>query len=271
MAVFLRTGIQPQQAQRSVSELVVGAENYAAGTEFTTLQNNYLGWVTIAERQLRNIYTDPSVWNALHSDRYWTIRSLTQDSPRPFELMDTEARHQAERLRGLADRLKKFIDRLNAAPGQLTVLDTHDLLHYEPPREVDWLTVVNAPEVRLVLPLRVIEELDEKKYTARNEIADRARRVLSQLREQLAATAGAPTTLRDRVTIEVPVDDEPRRTTLDADYEILEICKDLQAGDQPAVLVTGDTGMHIRAVAMGLRVIKMPDKYLRRKPEPDAE
>jgi len=167
--------------------------------------------------------------------------------------------------------VKRLADRLVAAPGQLTVIDTHVLLHFLPPDQVDWPAVIGAPTVRLVLPLRVVEELDEKKYTARDDLADRARRLLSQLRTQLAPTAGAPTPLRAGVTIEVPVDDGPRPRTVDADHEILDTCRELGLGGQPVVLVTNDTGMALRAGSAGVRVVPMPEQYLRRRPQPEDQ
>jgi predicted ribonuclease YlaK len=102
------------------------------------------------------------------------------------------------------------------------------LLNFLPPAQVDWPAVIATSPVRLVLPVRVIEELDEKRYIARDDLADRARRLLSQLRAQLALSAGGPTFLREAVTIEVPVDDEPRQRTLDADQEILDLLPSAQ-------------------------------------------
>ena len=61
-----------------------------------------------------------------------------------------------------------------------------------------------------------------------SNLADRARRLLSQLRAQLAPTAGGPVHIRERVTIEVPVEDGPRRRTIDADFEILETCREFE-------------------------------------------
>ena len=243
----------------------------SAGQSLQILQNSYLAWVGKAESQLRNVFIDPATWEPLYGERYWRIRELNQDSPRWMELINHEADLQGAWLEELAGRLKQLSDRLAAAPGQLTVLDTNILLHFMPPEQVDWLTLVGVPEVRLVLPLRVVEEIDEKKYTARDDLADRARRLLSQLRAQLAPSAGSPTALRPGVTIEVPIDDGPRRRTLDADQEILEACRELQFGGQAVVLVTDDTGMILRADAQGLRVVAMPEDYLRRKPKPKSE
>jgi hypothetical protein len=275
----LKAGTQLVEAQRRLRETGTHGRNLvgsSAGQSVPIHQNSFLAWVGTAETQLRNIFIDPSTWEHLYGDRHWQIYSLTQESPRAIELINNAATFQAAWLEELADRLKQVSDRLAAAPGHLTVLDTNVLLHFQPPDQVDWPTVVGTSEVRLVLPLRVVEELDEKKYTARDNLADRARRLLSQLRTQLAPLAGGPTPLREKVTIEVPVDDGPRRRTLDADQEILDTCRELQSGGQGVTLVTlvtlvtDDTGLTLRATAQGTRVVAMPETYLRRKPKPES-
>lgn len=270
----LRDGTQLADAERRLRETAAQGRDVAGGSAGQSLhihQNNFLSWVGTAESQLRNIFIDPTTWEHLYGERHWHIRDLTEGSPRWMELINHEAGLQAAWLDELAVQLKRLADRLDAAPGQMTVLDTHVLLHFQPPVQVDWPAVIGTLLVRLVLPLRVIEELDEKKYTARDDLADRARRLLSQLRTQLASRAGAPVLLREGVTIEVPVDDEPRRRNLDADEEILEYCRELQAVGKPPILATDDTGMTLRAQASGLRVVAMSEDYLRRKPKSEME
>lgn len=168
----------------------------------------------------------------------------------------------------LAGRLERLLARAAAAPGRLAVLDTNVFLHYEPPAQVDWTRVVGAAKPRLVVPLRVIEELDEKKYTAREQVADRARAILSSLWQLLEPTGGAPAPLRENTTIEVPVEDESRDRPVDADAEVLRVCSDLGAAAADVVLVTGP-GLSLRAQARLIPVMRMPDKYLRRKPTGD--
>jgi predicted ribonuclease YlaK len=139
------------------------------------------------------------------------------------------------------------------------------LLHFEPPKNVDWLEIVGTKAARLILPLRVVEELDMSKYRQRDEIAKRARALLSQLWKLLESTSGGPVKIREGVTIEVPVDDGPRQRALDADKEILDQCLMLKALGKPPILMSDDVGLSIRATARGVRVVAMPEKYLRKK------
>jgi hypothetical protein len=246
-------------------ENIPGLSGGAIGSQHAT---RYLNWVDAAEGQVRNLFTDLGTRNHLRSTAYWMIR--TDQDFRAIELINTEATEQVAWLRNLADQLSELEQRLKAAPGIITVLDTNALLHYQPPEQIDWLKVVSVQRVRLVLPLRVIEELDEKKYARRqDDVPDRARRLLSQLWARLAPTAGKPVELREHVTIEVPIDTGPRARPLDADQEILDTCEELSNVGQEVVLVTGDTGIGVRALAIPVKVVQMPDDYLRNKPQPE--
>lgn len=274
MALRLREGIVlPETIQRlrvCEGELrnVVGG---SAGSDFATHQNRYLSLVETTEGQLRNVSSDPAVWSQLYSDRYWAIRSAVPGVPRPMPLINDEAEQQARHIDQLIEKLERLSARLAAAPGDIAVLDTHVLLHFQPPQQVDWCRVFGQGSVRLVLPLRVVEELDMSKYRERDGVADRARRLLSQLWSLLAPTAGGPVQLRDGVTIEVPIDDEPRQRTLDADEEILGECELFKAVGKPVTLVTDDTGLSIRATTRRIAVVPMPETYLRRKPQADDD
>lgn len=237
-----------------------------AGEEFDSLQRKYLDWVAVSAIKLRNWFSDSSIYRHLEDERYWYIRGLTPHSPLWMRLILDAIEDQELWLRDLYGFVLRLDRRLRSAPGRLTVIDTNVLLHFQPPEQVTWHKVVGEPEVRLVVPLRVIEELDEKKYLARADTADRARRLISQLRSLLGPTAGEPVPLRESVTIEVPTEDELRERPLDADTEILNLCRELQFASQPPVLVTDDGGMTLRGNALGFDVRRMPEKYLRGRP-----
>ncbi len=108
--------------------------------------------------------------------------------------------------------------------------------------------------------------MDDKKWLAREDLAARARGVLRELWGLLNVTGGGPARLRDNVTIEVPIDDEPRHRPLAADQEILDTCEQVRNVGQPVWLITGDTGLSLQGVKRGLRVIAMPERYLRKRP-----
>ncbi len=228
------------------------------------LRDAYLTWVEATESQLHNISLDADLVSALHTPRYWRIRSLEVD-PRPFPLVDAEVTQQVDWLQWLLDDLNSRISRVRSAPGHITVLDSNVLLEFVPPEQVSWPDVVGKKPVRLVVPLRVIEELDAKKYARREDLAGRARRILPKL-EQTIGGGGAPRQLLPDVTIEVPVDPGPRYRPVDADEEILDTCRELaQLSGQTVGMVTADTAMRLRAQAQAVPVIAMPENYQRRR------
>jgi hypothetical protein len=144
--------------------------------------------------------------------------------------------------------LQQRIDRAASAPGDPAVIDTNILLEFMPPAQIDWRSLLATASVRLVIPLRVIEELDVLKYDRRRtERADRARRILPQLGAALG-DGGAPSPLRDGTTIEVLSGPGPRDRATDADEELLHTCQELeQFGDRSVTLISGDTAIRLRA------------------------
>ena len=273
MALPLKDNVQLDRAIQELCDQAGQVGGLAVGgvTSADDRRTAYLNTVARAEAQLRNFFTDPILWTRLRGERHWMICSLSPSNPNLARLITDEAQEQARYLGGLADRLDRFARRVDAASGDFVVLDTNVLLHYEPPWQVNWNEVLGSKQpVRLVLPLRVIEELDEAKYRDRDKIPQRARGLLSQLWRVLEPSKGAPAALEGKpgITVEVFLDDEPRRRTLDADAEILEQCRTLRAAGRPVSLVTADTGLSIRATALGIPVVAMPDKYLRNKPAP---
>ena len=84
-----------------------------------------------------------------------------------------------------------------ANPNLILFPDTNSLLHYPPIKEVGWRAICIADEVKLVLCMQVINELDEKKDDSR--LGDRARRAIKEIKT-LIANGGL---VREGVTIEV--------------------------------------------------------------------
>lgn len=265
----LRPGVDLEYVKRSLREQGTQGHNVGsdlAGALPNVAVNRYLQWVSGIPPTLRTIFVEPEVWTRLRGDAFWHIRELTEFSPRWQELIYTEAELQAGRLDELLAEILAVESLLDAAEGQLAVIDTNVLLEHQPPEQIKWKEVVGTTPVRLVIPLRVLDELDEKKYTARDDRADWARRLLSRLWTSLGPVGANPVPLAEGVTVEVPVSQGPRRRTLDADQEVIDTCEDIRRLGRSVDLITGDYGMCIRASALGIPVARMPEKYLRRQP-----
>jgi hypothetical protein len=269
-----KPGVQPDPAARLLVDVAAAARTAAdnsGGAAWNGHMGTYLNWVQRADLQLDGIFADRTVVEELYTSRHWQIHDLSPTSIQPIQLINTEFYAQAARIQGLADSLSALARWLTAAPGTFVVLDTNVLLHYLPPDQVKWAEIVKPTPLRLTIPLRVIEELDEKKYTARDELAGRARDLLSKLRPRLVAAIEGPSPLADGTTIEVPPEQGPRHRTVDADEEVLNNCETIQAAGARLILVTGDTGMTVRAAYRGIETAPMLDKYLRRRPPAETE
>jgi predicted ribonuclease YlaK len=195
----------------------------------------------------------------------WRIRQLHEEPIWTTQLVRAEIEQQTRWLEALRDDLQVRIDRMAGAPGDPTVLDTNVLLEFVPAAQIDWTAVTGSPVVRLVVPLRVVEELDVLKYDRRRQDrAERARRILPQL-EASVGNAGTPRERRTNTTIEVLIEPSPRYRPTDADEEVLETCRELQQyGGKRVTLVTADTAMRLRALALNVAVVPMPNEYFRR-------
>jgi rRNA-processing protein FCF1 len=264
LRLSLKPGVSPAQAAEGLRPHLIRAGNVNVGAGSSELlRDRYLEWVEEVELQLAGITHDPEILSILQSRRYWHIRDLDERSARPFPLVRAELELQLATLTRLVDDLERRAQTLSAAPGHVAVLDTNVLLHYLPVMDIPWRDVVQQRVVRLVVPLRVIEELDAKKYSRRADLADRARRLLPQL-ESFVGAGGEPGEVRPGTTLEVPADTGLRNRPTDADQEILAVCNELQQlVGRPVSLISGDTAMRLRAHSQGIAVLKMPEEYRR--------
>jgi rRNA-processing protein FCF1 len=164
---------------------------------------------------------------------------------------------QAEqRLIGLQD--------LAARLGHICVPDTNALLHYTRFDMIDWKDRLGAPAVRLVIPLAVVDELDNKKYARRAEFRGRARDLLKLIDDYVsAAPPDGYSPMQDGVTVEVLPDEDGHDRAPSNDQEIRERCELLQQiTGETVTLVTGDSAVRINASAQGVNVFKLTDDDL---------
>lgn len=271
LRLYLRPDTRPEQAIEALDARIIAARNLpgsvslggftpeAEAAYLKRRQADYLDWAEATELQLGNVTNDHEVLALPYTPAYYEIRRLDLGSPRAVAFLESERGRQMSALEALRDDLQRRLERARAAPGAITVLDTNVLLHHQLPDSVAWRKVVSQESVRLVIPLRVIEELDAKKYTESERLRRRARERLPKL-YALVGAGGAPQALPGgHGTLEVFIEPGPRMRPADADTEILETAHDLArlSGSEVAI-VTGDTGMRLRAEAEGIATFAMP-------------
>jgi rRNA-processing protein FCF1 len=276
----LKPGATPERALEILSALLGELRNLPgkstvsvnAWETFKRRRQDYMTWINAAEGQLGNFADELLIDPLLHTRGYWAIREAHPQIPWPAHLIESEIRLQKATLERVAEDLKRRIERTTGAAGHIAVVDTHLLLHFLPPEQVDWKEVVGVEPVRLLLPITVVDELDELKYTGKDRVRGKARAALTNL-ERAVGLEGSPGRVREGVTIEVELafSDDPRDP--DADRSIISVCVELEqlAGEPNRVsLVTGDAGMRLRAAQRHVKVVAMPEKYLR-KPNAGGE
>lgn len=154
------------------------------------------------------------------------------------------------------------LDRLSVRQGKIIVYDTNSLMHYQDPQSIVWTEILSGA-VRLVVPLIVLDELDHKRYSGTPKMAERARTAQRKLAALLAdVSAGDKVNVPGRpgVTFEVFLDEPGHRRLQSADDEIVERTLLLQQlGDSPVTLLTHDIGMRLRAQAVGLLTLQLPE------------
>jgi hypothetical protein len=236
---------------------------WARPDSWSLVQNSYLQLVETLEQALLSWFEDDDGAVAgLYGEHYKLTREMTASTPRPSPLLNDEAARQVRVLERLRAKVQA-LEALRAREGQIAVLDTNVLMHYQRPDEIPWAEVLGVTLVPIILPICVIDELDNKKYTGSDRMsrrADLAIRALRQYSDDLRP--GSAATLPDGTTLEVFLDDPGHMRMANPDEELRSRCMLLQraAGGQ-VTLVTGDLGMQLRADAHGLGHAEMPDSY----------
>ena len=153
------------------------------------------------------------------------------------------------------------------------VLDTNIYLHYKLFIERDWKTLLESDDLTLVVPPAVIDELDEKKYSASNtQIKSRAQEVISKLKE-ISEGKSVPSGFQVNF-IESNIEDIDwealRRNSSNYDDRIIAATlalKDKSTGDE-VLIVTADFGIQLKAKNHGIVVVSPPDDWKRETKDP---
>ncbi|PSM41278.1 hypothetical protein C6Y14_21045 [Streptomyces dioscori] len=259
----LLKGITARHAAEVLRDLARKAESLAATPESGTpssLREWYLTWATDAEESLAEITDDESIGERVLSNRHWRIVDAPSSQLHTASLIEAEVKSQTRWMGRSAQQLEDQIKQLEEPDGDIFLLDSNIFLQFRLFTEVDWAETLSCNPVRLVVPLTVLTELDDKKNSSKSSLSKRAHKVLSELNAILGASAGRPSKVSDGVTIEV-IDRERVSSARNADDEILAEAQYLtQILDQRNIaIVSDDTSLRLRASARRLRALTIPD------------
>jgi PIN domain-containing protein len=220
----------------------------------------YADWVSQVETTLRECFIDVP-FERLYTERFW--RLSTGPVARHHDMLRAEQRDQHDWLESVRANVEAMAKRFAEPPSSVAVVDTHVLMHAKPLEEIDWCNRLDAPRVRLVVPLRVVDEMDEHKYARRGELRDRARNRLRLLGRYVDQ---APGEIRAGARVEIVSwhDLDPSgmpRPPLPPDVDILDTCEALRvyAAGNAVSIVTADVGMKLRAGPRSLPVLLLDE------------
>lgn len=265
--LYLLPGIDPEEAARVLKKQIQRAENITPSSvgadSVFHMREEYVSWVEDTELQMHYLTNDHEAMSMLETPRYRAIREFGEATARPWPYLQAEIRSQTSLLAQLLEDLEARVARARMASGAMVVLDTNTLVEYQPPDSIPWPDLLGVPAVRLILPLRVVEELDSMKYSDRARRREKVRRVIPQLKAALGP-GGEPREICAGVTLEVAVDPGPRRRPVDADEEVLATCEELgQLSGAEVSLASADIAIQLRAAARSIDVVGIPEKYRR--------
>jgi hypothetical protein len=233
---------------------------------------------------LAQVFVAPDLGDGLRSTAYWNLlpiggaraglgfftdhavaANVMRAQRAENQALSTEIDNQLkalERARTELESLKK----LAARPGLPVVYDTNMLNHWRQPGDILWSDVLKPQGedtrlIRLVIPLRVIDELDGQKY-GQGELAKRAATAIRYLERIFKdSQPGQMVQLRPESTLEVWVDTDDRGS--DPDLSILRCAADLDNlhRETGTRVLTDDFGMRLRAQQVGLKVVRLPQDH----------
>lgn len=231
------------------------------------------------------VFVTPDLAAGLRSTAYWNLLPIgrTQAEAGGFitdpalaknmsrarraenQALSTEIKNQLKALERARSELQALQD-LAIRPGLPIVYDTNMLNHWRQPGDNHWREVLKSQDeeanlARLVIPLKVIDELDRQKY-GQGDLAKKAATAIRYLERALRdSKPGQPVRLRLDATLEAWVDTDDRSG--DADLSILRCAADLDNlhRDTGALVLTDDIGMRLRAQQMSLKVLQLPQDH----------
>lgn len=193
------------------------------------------------------------------------------------QVLSAELDDRATAFMKACEEVNKWVQRWSG-PGVFMALDTNIYLHGDDELEdVDFAgllgRITSATPIRLIVPMAVVDELDNLKQSGKNDVRGRARRTTRALHQILRADPAEPQPLRPgdlSVMVELVPDPRGHVRLPNTDDEIVDRLADVQAlAGREITLVTYDIGMAFRAQLAGLQV-RLPQEASQQPSSPNS-
>lgn len=226
----------------------------------------YLRWSNDAVLRLSTMLYPGDLQRLVTTERYWKLQAL-DPSTRADTLggfVDLEITDRERALRAAVEELESERRRWSGRSGSLVMPDTNVFVHHEMEFvDLPWAEVIGSHRgVHLIIPMLVVDELDNLKRSGKDVSRTRARttlRLLDELVRPRQVTALHPSKAGlEEVTAELLLDDSGHIRLQRADSEIVEVALRVQrVAGRPVTVVTFDVGMKYRCEAAGLAVLRL--------------
>lgn len=230
----------------------------------------YVDWAFGAVQRLQPHISSHDLDRLVRTPTFWSIVSRGAGGDGEIH---SERQAREEDLRTVLASLGAFKQRFeNLRGGAVAVVVDTSLVMFlaDSFAAVDWRAIVSRyvhphTVIHLILPLVVVDELDNLKDRGHDKARGQARVALRLLHESTGGTPGrrgelqAEAPVSGRVTLEVLME-SPERTRLPInDDEIVDVAARLRNmfGDR-IITATCDTGFDFRAAAAGLKHVLVP-------------
>jgi len=261
--VRLAPGVEPEAAIALLNQLAGNVSTAVRPTSQHPVdqRDDYERWARSAEAQLKSVVRREDAEAFFDNQRHRDIYLMPLGN-HLTALIYSELKAKTRAFEDAAAYLQGHVGRMRAAPGFPVVVDSNVLLQCQRLDNVNWQKELNA-EARVMVPLRVIEEIDAKKYGDSKRLRSVARELLPWIDSLFLSGDPGPVKLTDSATIELLLTDRPRYRPSDADEEVLDVAYDVLHFAGSVKVMTADTGMRVRARHEGLDVLYVPKEWLR--------
>lgn len=264
MPFSIRHTTTPVQAISVLEEIAANAvpSVMAGGTSPSSYRSRYAKWAAESEARLKSIFSRrDAAWFFSSARHYIVISQEHADG----HLVGAELASIGEELRSSAAAVRRAMDWLGLGGGSPLVIDTNIVLEYQALDAIDWSKVVSGT-ARLIVPTRVLGELEDKRFDRRSRLSDVARSELPKLVAWLESGArpGVGVVIdRHGTTIETVPPELEGDYVRAADDEILGFFDMVTQYAHDAKLVTSDGPLRVRAHNRSYALARVPSAFAR--------
>lgn len=271
--------ISGEKVLSELREVIRLLENVrGSGGDYSTIFKNYVGWVADAVRILTHVVHREDVSRLITTPRHWALVTMTHTiSSNVLSLTNTEIEERYFELGKVRDSLDAQLRRWLGFSGDVFIPDANVYLHSDLFfAELGWRQILDdrpLTELRLVIPILVIEELDRAKRRT-DKVSDknpeavrtRARRTLKRINESFSEPSDNPILVQSTgdcaaITMSLLIDEITHSRLPDADNEILDRALSLQdISGKKITIITRDHTMALKARNIGLKSKLLEDE-----------